>query len=388
MGIALGALILLLGVLGYAFRGKLFGTNTIIKKELVVDSAQMRKRTPDVIAKDNMDKVVQIEFGWQLFDASTSDELWHVFVKVKGSDGVERPVALYIENANGRYEPYLEEKKYNPYGISIGLAGASGSGFVVSEDGFILTNRHVGAGWNTSWGFQSYDFPGLAAALDASGKLVYYTDRIVTREMVGNWVPAEATMISGRNVGTGMIKGRNTYMNVIFAGTSLRRPVQSSTPSDDHDVDLIKVDIPESLSKVTMKDNYNQIQPGQGVTVMGYPGVAPEQFVLRKSNDPFHPNGSVTTIPTPTVTPGNIGRVVPSSSDKNLTYSSFGDSYQLTINATGHGNSGGPLFDDEGNVIGIFYAGMSDAAGTQISFAVPIKYGLELMAEKKRINNH
>ena len=383
MGIVLGALILLLGVLGYAFRGKLFGTNTIIKKELVVDSALMKKRAPDLIAKENMDKVVQIEFGWQLYDASTSDELWHVFIKLKGSDGVERPIPLYIENANGRYEPYLEEKKYNPYGISIGLAGASGSGFVVSEDGFILTNRHVGAGWNTSWNFQNYDFPGLAAALDASGKLVYYSDRVVTREMVGNWVPAEATMISGRNVGTGMIKGRNTYMNVIFAGTSLRRPVQSSTPSDDHDVDLIKVDIPESLSKVTMKDNYNQIQPGQSVTVMGYPGVAPEQFVLRKSNDPFHPNGSVTTIPTPTVTPGNIGRVVPASSDKNLTYSSFGDSYQLTINATGHGNSGGPLFDDEGNVIGIFYAGMSDAAGTQISFAVPIKYGLELMGRKK-----
>ena len=378
MGIILGALILVLGILGYTFRKTLFPAPK--PPVVIVDSVQLRKKAPDVIARENMDKVVQIEFGWQLYDASTSDELWHVFTRIKGSDGVERPVALYIENSQGRIEPYLEDKKLNPYGVQIGISGASGSGFVVSEDGFILTNRHVGAGWNTAWNFQSYDFPGLLVQLDETGKLVY-TDKIVNRENVGNWVPAEAGMINGHP--SNMIKGRNTYMNVIFAGTSLRRPVQSSTPSDDHDVDLIKVDIPESLSKVTMKDTYSQIQPGQAVTVMGYPGVAPEQIVLRKSNDPFHPNAQITTIPTPTVTPGNIGRVVPASSDKNLTYSAFGDSYQLTINATGHGNSGGPLFDDEGNVIGLFYAGMSDAAGTQISFAVPIKYGLELMGRKK-----
>ncbi|HEY2720955.1 MAG TPA: S1C family serine protease, partial [Chitinophagaceae bacterium] len=62
---------------------------------------------------------------------------------------------------------------------------------------------------------------------------------------------------------------------------------------------------------------------------------------------------------------------------------SFGDSYQLTVNATGPGNSGGPMFDDEGNVIGLFYAGSSDPTRGLISFAVPIKYGLELMGRKK-----
>ena len=83
------------------------------------------------------------------------------------------------------------------------------------------------------------------------------------------------------------------------------------------------------------------------------------------------------------VTTGNIGRVIPASSDKNLTYSTFGDAYQLTINATGGGNSGGPMFDDKGNVIGIFFAGKWDQQGTKISFAVPIKYGLELMGVTK-----
>jgi serine protease Do len=381
MGIILGALVLVLGVLGYTFRNKLFGTTTIIKEKLAVDTAQLKKKSPDQIAKENTDKVVKIEFGWQLFDASTNDELWHAFTKLKGADGVERPVALYVQDAQGRYVPYLVEKRTDPYGIEVGIPAASGSGFVVSEDGFILTNRHVGAGWNTAWEFQSYEFPGLLVQADETGKLAI-TNKVVQRSDVGNWVPAEASMIGLRPVGQGTVIGKNTFMNVIFSGTAIRRPVTSSTPSDDHDIDLIKVDMPGSLSKVTMKDTYDHIAPGQSVTVMGYPGVAPEQYVVRKSNDPFHPNSEVTTVPTPTVTPGNIGRVIPGSSDKNLTYSSFGDSYQLTINATGPGNSGGPMFDDEGNVIGIYYAGTS-GGGPQISFAVPIKYGIELMGPKK-----
>ena len=58
--------------------------------------------------------------------------------------------------------------------------------------------------------------------------------------------------------------------------------------------------------------------------------------------------------------------------------SALGDVYQLTINSTGAGNSGGPVFDDHGRVIGIFFAGLrGDAA---ITFAVPIRYGKELMS--------
>jgi len=91
----------------------------------------------------------------------------------------------------------------------------------------------------------------------------------------------------------------------------------------------------------------------------------------------------MTSVPTSTVTTGNIGRVIPASSEKNLTISSAGDVFQLTINATGAGNSGGPMFDEKGNVIGIFFAGVSDAQGTRISFAVPIKYGMELMGITK-----
>jgi S1-C subfamily serine protease len=82
------------------------------------------------------------------------------------------------------------------------------------------------------------------------------------------------------------------------------------------------------------------------------------------------------TVPVPTLSQGNIGRLIKGSAvtESGNYYSIFGDSYQLTINSTGAGNSGGPLFDDQGAVIGIYNAG-----NTTISFAVPIRYGSELM---------
>lgn len=374
MAVVLIGVLIALGALGYAFKDKLFGKNTTTIVN-VVDPSTKDKKSPEQISKENEDRVVQIEFGWQLFDANTSDELWHVYVP--GGKGQAAYVAAYIENSNGGIEPYLDIKRNVQMGVQIGIAGASGSGFVVSEDGFILTNRHVGASWNTRYNFPQYAFPGV---LIRNNKVVPGVS--IMPQQVEGYVPANATMIGGHQAGQGSIKGRNTYMNVVFANTVLRRPAVSVTPSDEHDVAMLKIDIPESLSKVTMKDSYDEIKPGQVVTVMGYPGVAPEEFVVRKSNDPFNPQTQFTTMPTPTVTTGNIGRIIPASSDKNLTYSGFGDSYQLTINATGAGNSGGPMFDEKGNVVGIYYAGAS-GGGANISFAVPIKYGLELMGRKK-----
>ncbi|RYG03891.1 MAG: trypsin-like serine protease, partial [Chitinophagaceae bacterium] len=382
MGAVIAGVIILLGGLGFGFRDKIFKGDTVVINN-PVDSGKLKKVSADKISAENDEKVVQIEVGWQLFDTRTNDEYWHEYTKVKDQQGNEGWRALYIEGQNGKIEPYLRGKKNSFNGIPMGITGSSGSGFVVSEDGYILTNRHVAAGWNTSWSFEESAFPGLLVRIDKDGSPKIDFESSVMPDNVGSWVPANATMVEGRPVSAGTVQGRNTYLNVVFSGTTERRMARLVQPSDEHDVALIKVDIPAPLTKVKMKDDAGAIAPGQSITVMGYPGVSPQAVSVRNSNDPFNLETKFTSRPTPTVTPGNIGRIIPASSMRDMKFSGFGDSYQLTVNATGAGNSGGPLFDDEGYVIGLFYATMNDGQGTKITFAVPIKYGLSLMGVGK-----
>jgi S1-C subfamily serine protease/pSer/pThr/pTyr-binding forkhead associated (FHA) protein len=379
MAVVIGGVIVLLGGLGFGFRDSLFKKETVvINNAPPVDSSQLNRKLPDQISAENNDKVIQIEFGWSLFDSRTNDELWHEYSAVKDANNNVSYMALYVQNENGNIEPLLKLKRDAVEGIPVGITGATGSGFVVSEDGYILTNRHVAAGWNTSWSFPNSAFPGLLVKIKDGKEVIDYESR-VNSENLGTWVPANATMIAGKAVAPGTIRGENTYMNVVFSGTTERRMARLVQPSDEHDVALIKVDIPSPLAKVKMKDDAASVTPGQSITVMGYPGVSPQAVSVRGSNDPFNPDYKTATRPTPTVTPGSIGRIIPASSMKEMKFSGFGDSYQLTVTATGAGNSGGPLFDHDGNVIGIYYASAQDDQGTRITFAVPIKYGLQLM---------
>jgi serine protease Do len=91
----------------------------------------------------------------------------------------------------------------------------------------------------------------------------------------------------------------------------------------------------------------------------------------------------IAEVPDPTVTPGAIGKIIRGkmkpSGGEIYNYSSQSDSYQLTANATGAGNSGGPVFDEYGRVIGLFYADRIDKRATRVTLAVPIKFGMDLL---------
>ncbi|RZM07016.1 MAG: serine protease, partial [Pedobacter sp.] len=231
--------------------------------------------------------------------------------------------------------------------------------------------------WLTSYSFPESDFPGMLVGLNAKGKLV--TEALVGPNDVAGWVPAEAMNVNREQIQSGvkLITGDLAYMFVTFANNSQRFPVTSQTPSGTHDVAIIRADIMEDLNPVKLLNNYDEIEPGSKAIVMGYPAMSPDQFVAVRSKDAFNTNPEIVKVPVPTISEGIVGRLIKSGAGTTKVdeyRSMMGDYYQLTVNSTGPGNSGGPMFDNKGNVIGIYSAGSA-----KMSYAIPIKYAMELM---------
>lgn len=375
----LGGAALLLIVLAVA--GFLFYQNVLSKREIsevrgdVSSLAASAPMTPADVVKNFSTSVVYLEVGWKLIYTPTGGQVYHLFVpNVYNGQPIipngQPSIPAYMMMDQNTVEPALT---LNNTGHPIG-GEHTGSGFTVTSDGFILTNRHVAATWRTS-----YQFP-----RDAAWGVLWLGNRIGFREdgtpyviqAPADWVPA-ATKQAGQRL-QGGFEGRNDYLNVTFAKNELRIPAKLARVSDRHDVAMVKIDVPESVPKVEIYDNYDTIKPGDGSIVLGYPGVSPPVYGVIRSQDVFHRESQVKIVPDPTVSVGNIGRILRGQEGgTDPIYSLFGDAYQLTINSTGSGNSGGPVFDDRGRVIGIFYA--SNRSDAMITFAVPIRYGKELM---------
>lgn len=324
------------------------------------------------------DSVVYIEVAWKLIYTPTGQQVYHWYVSnnYKGQPIVpngQRSIPVYIQVDQETYEPHLvtESRGNAPIG-----GRHTGSGFTVTSDGFILTNRHVAATWRTS-----YHFPPDAqrGVIMRGGQFAIGSDGFPeTVPAPRNWVPSETRQTQQRLQTE--FEGRNDVLNVTFAKNYLRIPAKLARVADRHDVAMVKIDIPESVNKVELNDNYDTIKPGDSAIVLGYPAVSPPVVGVIRSQDVFNPESQQREVPDPTVSVGNIGRVLrgqDASAGKDPVFSLLGDAYQLTINSTGSGNSGGPVFDDRGRVIGIFFASLRGDA--MVTFAVPIRYGRELM---------
>ncbi len=340
--------------------------------------------TPAEIAERFGPAVVRVDFSWHLIYAPTGAQVFHRYVpnkiRINGRQVEIMPrgpeaIPAYIQLEDGTLEPSLSVGGGgNPIAVTSG-----GSGFVVTNDGFILTNRHVAANWRVYYRFDAENDIGVLVNEEGNVLLDRQNRPILTRPP-GRWTPSE-TKQYGPKRELDVFRGRQEYLVVRFPKNTT--PVEASLErvSDVHDVALIKVSTPSSVPKTELYDSYNETKVGDQVTVMGYPSISNEVVAVVRSRDWFNREAQTRTVPDPTLSVGNIGKILRAADGQTtetmMVYAPRGDTYQLTINSTGGGNSGGPMFDAYGRVIGIYFAGKSGDA--QISFSLPIRYGIELM---------
>jgi S1-C subfamily serine protease len=341
-----------------------------LKQSLDAEKAAAGKKAVNIVAEYG-GAVVKIGASWRLVSQEGNGLVYHQYINYQG-----RPAAAYLRVGSGnesKIEPFLTYEKNN---MNVGIGGSHhGSGFAVSSDGFILTNRHVAAAWESAYHFPSTADNGVILGRGPDGKIAVVE---LVQQAPRDWVPARSKQDNVKYT------GRNDLLQVAFPKSDRKLEAKLSAVSQRHDVAMIKIDSPGTVPKVELNDNYDTIAAGETSIVLGYPAVSPPVRGIVRSQDVFNSEWQQVEVPDPTVTVGNVGRVLRSQDVQGFdktTVSMIGDAYQLQINTTGAGNSGGPVFDDQGRVIGIFYAGVSDGSAA-ITFAVPIRYGRELMGIK------
>ncbi len=349
--------------------------------------------SPQDIVRQYGTATAKVTAQWRLFDQTTGRP---IFQKTY-TDKDNKTYGMYVKLPNGTVVPDLTLDDEGRHNRSIGRQ-INGTAFVVSDRGFLLTNKHLAAAWRLPF----FD----CSCVEKEGLLIEDTGHknpkvsIISLDdpaykSLKDWVPESGGLIFDakklRVVGDynnipdpskneqHNFEGRNEALDVTFAGNRLGISATLVRSSNDSDAALIKIDSPDPLQKVDIATD-DDVASGDRAIVLGFPSVAADTFVLSDTIE----NGVLKTnqelVPEPYVTEGIVALVSNKIVTKNgiTVEGAQGNIIQLTINSTGAGNSGGPVFNSVGKVIGLFTY-LTTQGSTVSSAAVPIKYGRELL---------
>lgn len=213
-------------------------------------------------------------------------------------------------------------KGYNEY---------TGTGFLVSEDGLILTNRHIAEPW---WEMQMMPYIHIEPS----------------------------------------IKPRFEVFRAFFPGIKEPFDLKVEKISDEVDLALLRVDLRGERIPVLELDYLGKgAVVGEPILLLGYPaGVGAifaktdPEIVKQLFNLPFIPLVQELS---------NWGLIRPLSTHGQLSDIMYN---RIVYDAqTAAGGSGGPIFNNRGKVIGINYGIFPAFRGS--NFGIPISYGIELI---------
>ena len=198
---------------------------------------------------------------------------------------------IYKNNVNSIVGINNNGETYNIFG-QITSTAISGTGFIISEDGYILTNYHVVNSENIS-------NPTLTVTL-YNGDQDKYDAKVV---------------------------GYDSF----------------------NDVALVKIEA-SGLTPVSLGDS-DEVEPGQNIAIIG------------------HPLGQLTY---------SISKGIVSSTDRRINVEGvMMDLYQIDAAVNG-GNSGGPAFNENGQVIGIVNAKYASSTIEGLGFIIPINSAVKI----------
>lgn len=251
---------------------------------------------------------------------------------------------------------------------------ARGSGFLVSPNGHLVTNAHVVLAGEDPEGVLFRELASrtraalkrsVAENFDVTDVERAQIEELLFEKLLGfyaeyaspNDVTTDFRVMNGRAGPDDDIEVNSWPAELLTAGES--RVTVDGEPSWGEDIALLKVD-QTNLPSVTLGDSAT-VETGDDIFIYGYPAIGIDSLFEERDR-----------ALEPTLTAGVVSA--------RRTLKSGIETIQTDAAING-GNSGGPMYNADGEVIGVATFGPADAGIQEIKFGLPIETARSYMAE-------